>query len=149
YLAKSVKFHADPTPSDDGKLKDGLEAQIELAVSLLQRCRLDEADEFFKDLLERRYKPMPVKGAEHPYRVFARLGQALVHAFRDQTAALDDLGKLIQLRLPNAPAVPINVTIGGVPGTMFDNPDLRKLIQEALNRLALDLKVEKFDKYPA
>jgi serine/threonine-protein kinase len=149
YLRQSVKFHADPSPSDDRKMKDGLEAQIELGVYLLQRRRFDEADEFFKDLTERRYKPMSAKGTEHPYRVFARLGQALIKAFRDQNVALDELGKLIQLKFPNAAAVPINVTVGGVPGTMFDNPDLRKLLVEALNRLALDLKVEKFDKYPA
>jgi serine/threonine-protein kinase len=148
YLRQGVKFHADPNPGDEKKLKDGLEAQIELAVYLMQRRRFDEADEFCRELLERKYKTMPTK-TEHPYKIFARLGQALIRAFRDQTSALDQLGTLIQLKYPNSPAVPINVTIGGLPGTMFDNQDLRRLLIEALNRLALDLKVEKFEKYPA
>jgi tRNA A-37 threonylcarbamoyl transferase component Bud32 len=148
YLRQGARRHADPNPSDERKLKDGLEAQIELTLYLFQNHRIGDVDDFARELLERKYKPMP-KGGEHPYRAFARLAQALVMAFRDQTQAVEQLGKLIQLKFPNFAPAPQNQVIGGVAGVpFFDNPELQRLITEALVRLAIDLKVDKLDKYP-
>jgi eukaryotic-like serine/threonine-protein kinase len=146
-LEASHQF-ADPNTADHRELKKGLDFQVDLLVYYLKRHRLKDADAFCQDLLDRKYKQMP-KGGEHPYLVFARLGKALVLAFNDDSKALDKLGGMINFT-PGRPAagIPANLQIGGIPGNMFDSPDLRHFIVDALNRLAIDMHVEQFAKYP-
>lgn len=147
YLLQGHKLYADPNPSDVAKLKGGLEAQIELALYYFRQKRFDDLETLGRELIERSYKPMP-RGGEHPYRAFGRLTLALVSAFRDRPTAADDLSKLLVLRNPNLPPNPANLTIGGVSGTFFDQPDLRQVIVEALDRLALQEKSGRLDKHP-
>src|SRR5262249_14820688 len=56
YLRQGAKRHADPSATEE-KMKEGLKAQIDLAVYFLDKRRLDEADELFRELAERKYKP--------------------------------------------------------------------------------------------
>ena len=145
FALEEAKHFADPNTAEVRDLKKGLDFQIDLAAYYFKQHRLADADRFFRELQDHKYKPMP-KDGPHPYKVFGQLGQALVLAFRDQPRALDQLGKLIT---PPRPAMTNSVfQIGGLPGAMFEHPDLRRLLAEALNRLAVDLKVEHFDKYP-
>jgi tRNA A-37 threonylcarbamoyl transferase component Bud32 len=148
FALEAAHQFADPSTADHRDLKKGLDFQIDLFVYYMKHHRLDDADAFARELLGHKYKPMPRDG-EHPFKVFARFAQALVLAFRDQTQALDRLGNMIIYSPPKpAQAIAGNFQIGGVPGNMFDNPDLRRLLIEALNRLAADLKVDHFAKYP-
>ncbi len=146
-LEASHQF-ADPSTLDHRELKKGLDFQVDLLVYYLKRHRWKDAEAFCQELLDRKYKQMP-KGGEHPYLIFARLGKALVMAFNDDTKALERLGGMINFS-PGRPSagVPPSFTIGGLPGNMFDSPDLRRFIVEALNRLAVDLHVEQFAKFP-
>jgi serine/threonine protein kinase len=147
YLLQGHKIYADPNTSDTAKLKGGLEAQIELALYYFRQRRYDDLESLARNLIERSYKPMP-RGGEHPYRVFGRLTLALVSAFRDRPNVAEELSKLLVLRNPNLPPNPANLTVGGLPGTFFDQPDLRTLIVEALDRLALQETTGRLDKYP-
>jgi hypothetical protein len=148
FALEASHQYADPDTADHRVLKKGLDFQVDLLVYYLKRHRLKDAETFCQELLDRKYKQMP-KGGEHPYLVFARLGQSLVSAFNDDPKSLDRLGGMINFK-PGQPSagVPANLSIGGIPGNMFDSPDLRHLIVEALNRLAIDLHVEQFAKYP-
>jgi serine/threonine-protein kinase len=148
FMLEASRQFADPNTGDHHELKKGLDFQVDLLVYYLKRHRFQDAESFCQELLDRKYKQMP-RGGEHPYLVFARLGKALVQAFGDDLKALDRLGGMI-IFTPARPAagVTANLQIGGVPGNMFDSPELRRLIVEALNRLAIDLHVDHFAKYP-
>src|SRR5262249_7711950 len=127
---------SDPNPTVVPELKRAIDFQIDLLAYYFKHQRLDDAEAFCRELLERNYR----NGSEHPYKILARLGQAMVLAFHDKTEALDQLGKLIQ---PPRGAIPYR--IGGVNIGLFEHPELRRLLADALNRLAVDLKVEHFD----
>ena len=148
FALEASRQFADPNTADPREMKKGLDFQVDLVVYYLKRHRLADAEGFCQELLDRKYKQMP-RGGEHPYLVFARLGKALVQAFNDDVKALDKLGGMI-IFTPGRPAAGIAAVfqIGGIPWNMFDSPDLRRLIVEALNRLAVDLKVEQFAKHP-
>ncbi|MCX7699796.1 MAG: serine/threonine protein kinase [Gemmataceae bacterium] len=147
YLLQGSKLFADPNTADVNKLKGGLEAQIELGLYYFRQRRYDDLENLARELVNRSYKPMP-RGGEHPYRAWGRLIQALVGVFRDRPAAAAELSRLLVLRNPNLPATPNNLTVGGVPGTYFDQPELRQLIVEALDRLAMQEPSGRLEKHP-
>ena len=146
---EEAKQWADPDTSNTRLLKKGMDFQIDLAVIYFKKGRLDDADKFFRDLAERKYKPSSYK--VHPYEALGKLGHAIVLAFRDKSdEALSQMGSLIQVqnRLGGIGPQPAPFTVAGIPGNLFENPDLRRLVVDALDRIAKNLKVEKFEKHP-
>ena len=147
FAIDAARQYADPNTSELRELKRCLDFQIDLAAHYFKRDRLDEADQFFRELRERKYKPMP-KDAMHPFVAFGQLGQALVWAMRDQPQALAQIGNLVQP--PQRPGLGFanSFQVAGVPGVLFEHTDLRRMLVDALNRIAAVQKVEKFEKYP-
>ncbi len=143
--------YADPNPTT-GELKRGIECQADLLTFYFKKWRLDDAEQFIRELQERKYKPTTYK--IHPYQALAKLGQALLLAFRDKSdEALTQFGTLIyfpppQPRPGGSGFLATQFTIAGVPGNLFDHPELRRLIVDALDRIAKNLKVENFKNYP-
>jgi eukaryotic-like serine/threonine-protein kinase len=142
--------YSDPN-STTTELRRGLECQEDLLTFYLKKGRLDEAEQFVRELQDRKYKPTSFK--VHPYQALGKLGQALILAFRDKSEeALKQLGTIIHFpSLQTRPAggfLGTQFTIAEVPGNLFDHADLRRLLVDALDRIAKNLKVEKFEKYP-
>jgi len=147
YLLESTRQWADPT-SDTRDLKRGLDCQIDLFIYYMKHQRLDDADAFCKELTSHKYKPMPSEVKyPHPYPAFGELGQALVMTFRDQPQAVDQMAKLIRVNPPRpALNLPGGFSIAGLPGQFLEHAELRRLMIEALNRLAMDQK-DRFKQY--
>lgn len=140
---QSARQFADPG-TEIAHLRQGMYSQMDLAVFYFKQDRLDDVEQFGRELVERKYKPMP-GDRQHPYRALGKLCQALAAAFRDRPEALAQLGELI--RRPGPGPGPFFMTIDGVQVSMFDNPELHRIIADALNRIATNLKVKDFSQY--
>jgi serine/threonine-protein kinase len=143
FLLDATKQYADPETNETQKLKRGLDFQIDLFVYYVTHQRFDDAEAFCKELQNRKYKSMPKEVRySHPYPAFAELGLVLVSALRDQPQAVDQMAKLVVQVMPPRP---INnnqgvYQIAGIPAAFLEHPELRRLMAEALNRMALDQK---------
>jgi serine/threonine-protein kinase len=141
-LREVAEQHADPDVKDNEKVKRGLHAQIDLAVYLLKRGRIDDSQKFFLSLQNRNYRDKPAKTEEHLYKVFARFGLALVLAYHDKpNDSLTQLGKVIS----KGPAPMGDLWIEGIPFPI-DSFELRRILADALDRNARNLKVEKLER---
>jgi hypothetical protein len=124
---------------------------VDLLAYYFKKGRLDDAEQFSAELRKGKYKQ--TRYEIHPYQALGKLGHALVLAFRDESdEALKQLGTLITVPQPPRPglgAFPNNqYLIARVPIFLFESSELRRLIADALNRIAINLHVNSFEKYP-
>jgi eukaryotic-like serine/threonine-protein kinase len=150
FKLDAVKNFADPGPSNED-LRRGLGFQVDLLAYYFKKGRLDDAEHFSAELQKGQYKK--TRYETHPYQALGKLGHALVLAFRDQSEeSLKQLGTLISVSQPARPglgAFPNNqYLIAHVPSFLFESSELRRLIADALNRIAINLHVNSFEKYP-
>ncbi len=152
YVSKEERFklegaqnYADPNPTLD-ELKRGVDFQVDLLAYYYKKGRLDDAERFSRELQDRKYKT--TKFQNHPYQALGKLGHALALAFRDDANdALKQMGELIRLATPRQGMggfQGLQFTIAGVPSAMFEHSELKRLIVDALNRIATDLHVTNF-----
>lgn len=151
FALELAKKFADPDSSPD-ELRRGIGFQVDLLAYYLKKGRLDDAEQFVTELQNHKYKA--TRFQTHPYQALAKLGHAMILAFRDRPEeALKQMGSLIT----TAPILPRpalgglqsnQYVIAGVPSYLFEYPELRRLIADALNRIATDLHVTGFEKYP-
>lgn len=138
FAIDAAKQFADPRDRDD--VRKGLNFQIDLAVYYFKQHRLDDAERFLRGLRDRPYKPVPGFEKQHPYVGFADLGLGLVLSFRDRPReSMDALVKV----LPGMQPAGGGLQLTGL-GLVIDHFELRRLVAEALNRNAKNLRVEKF-----
>src|SRR5262249_35272499 len=138
FAIDAAKQFADPRDREDAR--KGLNFQIDLTVYYFKHHRLDDAEKSLQSLLDHAYKPIPGFD-EHPYRSFGRLGLGLALAFRDKPKESMDI--LVKL-LPSSQPAGGGLRLTGFPqGMVIDHFDLRRLVAEALNRNAKNLRVEK------
>ena len=122
-------------------VRKGLSFQIDLAVYYFKHHRLDDAERFLRGLQDHSSKSMP-GFEEHPYRIFAKLGLGLVASFRDDAAkSMTALVKVLPASQPAGGGLRLT---GFPPGLVIDHFELRRVVAEALNRNAKNLRVEKF-----
>jgi eukaryotic-like serine/threonine-protein kinase len=110
---------------DKAALRRGLEDAIDLSVLLLNERRLDEADQFFKELDD----PKKVRN----YRLMGQVGRAVSLAFQDRAKESND--SFLKL-FPHKPKPKGNFAM---PPFWLLHPRLRELIAEALNHNAANL----------
>jgi serine/threonine-protein kinase len=134
-------YNSDPKMNDISSVERGLNAQIDLAAYYFRKNRIDDAEKLFHGLIERNYHDKPPNSAEHPYRVLGRFGLALVLAWHDK--AKDSLDQLTHFVAP-LQSIPNGLYLQGIP-VPVNNPELRRLLAEALNRDAKNLKKEKLE----
>jgi serine/threonine-protein kinase len=118
FLVQAFREYAQP--KDPGQTKIGLELATELGLLYLKERRLEEAEQFFKQLAG--------KQQHATYRGLGTVGKAMVLAFRDQA---HESNKLILYVLNLA-----NKSTGGNPlGKVhwLSNRPLRTMLAEALN----------------
>jgi serine/threonine-protein kinase len=133
-------YNSDPKTAEASSIERGLNAQIDLAAYFFRKNRIDDAEKLFRSLIERNYHDKPETG-EHPYRVLGRFGLALILAWHDK--AKESLEQLVRLVPPLQP-VPNGLHLVGIPFSV-NNPELRHLLAEALNRDAKNLKKDKLE----
>ena len=139
FALAAAKQFADPRDRED--VRKGLNFQIDLAVYYFKHHRLDDAEKFLRGLQDHSYKPVPGFD-EHPYKTFAKLGFGLVFAFRDKPKeSMDTLIKVLPGIQPTGGGLRLT---GFAPGLVIDHFELRRVVAEALNRNAKNLRVEKF-----
>jgi hypothetical protein len=136
--------YTDPKVSEAHVLKKGIEAWVDLAAYYLKKGRIDDAEKVFRDLADRNYHDKPPNSQEHPYRVLGRLGLAIMLSWHDKPKeSLDRLAKM----LPEPQPPGGGVFVLGIPNIFLaDNVELRRLVAEALDRNAKNLKTEKLDR---
>ncbi|HEV3143986.1 MAG TPA: serine/threonine-protein kinase [Gemmataceae bacterium] len=138
---EQADFKADPDVRDMSSIERGMNAQIDLAAYYFKKNRIDDAEKLFKSLAERNYHDKPPDASEHPYRILGRFGLALVLAWRDK--AKESLDQLTRMIAPMQP-IPNGLHLQGIP-VPVNNLELRRLLAEALNRDAKNLKKDKLD----
>ncbi|HLW64303.1 MAG TPA: protein kinase [Gemmataceae bacterium] len=134
-------YNADPNARDMSSMERGMNAQIDLAAYYFRKNQIDDAEKLFRSLMERNYHDKPPGAAEHPYRILGRFGLALVLAWHDKAKqSLDQLTPIVApLQL-----IPNGLHLQGIP-VPVNNPEMRRLLAEALNRDAKNLKKEKLE----
>lgn len=146
FAIDAAQFYSDPDFKDLTEVKKALTAQIDLGTLYLKQRRFDDAERFFRSLLDpaRSYRAAP-QGRPHPYRVFAQLGLALVQGYRDnikESNARESQAALEKLLAPQQPpGLALRLEQIDWP---IEHLELRKLVAEVLNRNAVNLKIDKF-----
>jgi tRNA A-37 threonylcarbamoyl transferase component Bud32 len=128
FLRDALRQYADSDDKEQQLFR--LRLALELGLLYLREGRLDEAEQFFKEIKSHgkdSHKPAP-RWLENANNNLSLIGQALVLAYRDQpresNALLLKLYRAWQSQQhPNAPK-----------GFWFHNPQMRQAIAEALNR---------------
>jgi serine/threonine-protein kinase len=118
-LVKDAQDYANPG-DDRSKVHTGLVYQNALALFYVNERRYDDADRFFKDLINN-------KGKVPAYNLLGRVGHAIVLAFQDKAAESNKL--FVEIFNEKRPQM-----YRGAIGLVNGYPDLKQKIAEALDR---------------